>query len=204
MTSVPNEVRSAQKADIAALAGVLARAFHDDPVSMWLLPDARSREARLPRMFAALTRHHHLRGGGVEVASVGGPIGGVALWDPPGRWRPSRRTELLAMPAMIVAFGTRLGVGRDLTELMQRDHPEEPHWYLATIGSDPTMRGRGLGRDLMRSRLDRCDAEHSPAYLESSKAENVPYYERFGFQVTGEVTLPRGGPTLWRMWRNPR
>ncbi|MGH3553712.1 MAG: GNAT family N-acetyltransferase, partial [Mycobacterium sp.] len=56
----------------------------------------------------------------------------------------------------------------------------------------------------MRSRLDRCDAEHCPAYLESSKPENVPYYERFGFTVTGEVVLPYGGPTLWPMWRAPR
>ena len=34
----------------------------------------------------------------------------------------------------------------------------------------------------MQSRLDRCDAEHAPAYLESSKPDNVPYYLRFGFE----------------------
>ena len=56
----------------------------------------------------------------------------------------------------------------------------------------------------MRSRLDRVDAEHAPAYLESSKPENVPYYQRFGFEVTGEIVLPNGGPTLWPMWRQPR
>ena len=56
----------------------------------------------------------------------------------------------------------------------------------------------------MRSRLDRCDAEHAPAYLESSNPDNVPYYQRFGFEVTGEITLPNGGPTLIPMWRAPR
>jgi hypothetical protein len=57
---------------------------------------------------------------------------------------------------------------------------------------------------LMRSGLDRCDAEHAPAYLESSKPENVPYYTRFGFEVTGEIPLPDGGPTLIPMWRHAR
>jgi hypothetical protein len=55
----------------------------------------------------------------------------------------------------------------------------------------------------MRSRLDRCDAEHAPAYLESSNPDNIPYYNRFGFEVTGEIVMP-DGPTLWAMWRRPR
>ena len=54
-----------------------------------------------------------------------------------------------------------------------------------------------------RSRLARCDAECAPAYLESSNPDNVPYYERFGFEVTGEIVIP-DGPSLWPMWRNPR
>jgi predicted N-acetyltransferase YhbS len=72
------------------------------------------------------------------------------------------------------------------------------------IGSDIAVRGHGFGQVLMRSRLDRVDAEHAPAYLESSKPENVPYYERFGFSITGEITLPGDGPTVWTMWRAAR
>ena len=87
---------------------------------------------------------------------------------------------------------------------MKEHHPEEPHWYLAVLGSDPTVRGGGFGRALMQSRLDRCDAAYAPAYLESSNPDNVPYYERFGFEVTGEIVLPGGGPKLWPMWRRPR
>ena len=107
------------------------------------------------------------------------------------------------LPAVIRAFRGHLGAGRALTEAMQAVHPEEPHWYLAIIGSDPMVRGSGCGHALMRSRLDRCDAEHAPAYLESSNFDNIAYYNRFGFEVTGEIVMP-DGPTLWPMWRAAR
>ena len=57
---------------------------------------------------------------------------------------------------------------------MEKRHPEEPHWYLMLIGSDPDVRGTGFGQALMRSRLDRCDAEHAPAYLETSNPTTCP------------------------------
>jgi GNAT superfamily N-acetyltransferase len=196
--------RPAQKTDIAALSHVLGRAFHDDPVTTWMLPDEKTRPVRLPRLFATLTRHHHFAGGGVEVACDGPGIGAAALWDPPNRWKQSPREQLAMLPSVIRTFGYRAAAARDVIELMKRHHPEEPHWYLAVIGSDVTVRGKGYGQALMHSRLDRVDAEHAPAYLESSKPENVPYYQRFGFEVTGEIVLPNGGPTVWPMWRAPR
>ena len=199
--------RPAQKTEISELSHALGRAFYDDPVSEWIMPEDRTRAANLRRFFATVTRHHHFAGGGVEVASDGSTIGAAALWDPPGRWKQSSREQLMMLPSFILGFGFRLSVGRKLGDLLKRmkqQHPEEPHWYLAVIGSDTSVRGQGYGQALMRSRLDRVDAEHAPAYLESSKPENVPYYQRFGFEVTGEIVLPDGGPTLWPMWRAPR
>jgi ribosomal protein S18 acetylase RimI-like enzyme len=198
------EARPARKADIRELSRVLGRAFYDDPVTMWMLPDAKARSAHLPRLFATLTRHHHLAGGGVEMACDGPTIGAAALWDPPNRWQQTPRAQLAMTPSLIRAYGFRLVSARAAIEILKRVHPEEPHWYLAVIGSDPTVRGRGFGHALMRSRLDRVDAEHAPAYLESSNPDNVPYYQRFGFEVTGEIVLPNGGPTMWPMWRAPR
>ncbi len=197
------QVRPATKTDIRPLSAALARSFHDDPVATWLLPDDASRVARQARLFAAMTRHQHLGDGGVEVACDGPTIGAAALWDPPNRWQESRRAVAMMLPTLIPAMGRRLSALKLLGDLMKAEHPEEPHWYLAVIGADTSARGRGLGAALMRSRLQRCDAEHAPAYLESSKADNVPFYQRFGFEVTGELVVP-GGPTLWKMWREPR
>ena len=200
---MPIDVRPARRSDVPALARALGRAFYDDPVMTWLQPDAGRRSAALAGFFGAMTRYHFLTGAGAEVATAESGIGAAALWDPPGRWHHSSREQVAMLPAVIRAFRGHLGAGRALTEAMQAVHPEEPHWYLAIIGSDPTVRGSGCGHALMRSRLDRCDAEHAPAYLESSNPDNIAYYNRFGFEVTGEIVMP-DGPTLWPMWRAAR
>ena len=83
-------------------------------------------------------------------------------------------------------------VGCDL-----RNRPPGPFWYLAALGA--AQQGRGVGTTLLEHRLDRIEG---PAYLESSNERNLPLYERFGFRVTGEIHLPEGGPTLWKMYRD--
>jgi hypothetical protein len=106
-----------------------------------MLPDAEQRKRKLPKLFTALTRYHHLAQGGVEVASDGADgIGGAALWDPPGRWRQTRAEELRAMPWLLLAFGRSLKRGIILEEMMKEAHPEEPHWYLGkAVCSDSAL-----------------------------------------------------------------
>jgi GNAT superfamily N-acetyltransferase len=185
------------------LSKVLARAFYDDPVMNYMLPDDKARAKALPPMFATLTKNHFLARGGSEVASRGGEIGAATLWDPPGQRKSTRWEELRMMPTLAWHFRSRAEQTKTLGKLMEEAHPEEPHWYLMVIGSDPSVRGKGFGNTLMRSRLDRCDREHAPAYLEASKAELVPYYQRFGFKQIGEIRIPEG-PKMWPMWRSPR
>ncbi len=197
------ELRPTERADVRSLSKVLARAFYDDPVMTFMLPDDEARAKALPPMFATLTRHHFLARRGSEVASRDGAIGAATLWDPPGQRKSSRWEELRMMPTLAWHFRSRGKQTQALGRAMEEAHPEEPHWYLMVIGSDPTVRGAGFGQALMRSRLDRCDGERAPAYLEASKAELIPYYSRFGFEQIGEIQIPEG-PKMWPMWRSPR
>lgn len=199
------DVRQAQRSDVRELSVTLGRAFHHDPVMKWMLPDDSRRAKGLPRMFATLTRRQYLPGGGVEVATDGSAVGAATLWGPPpGVPKMSPVDELLLLPAFLWIFRDRGKAAQEVDELMKKMHPHEPHWYLLAFGSDPTVRGAGFGQALMRSRLERCDAEGAPAYLENSNPKNEPYYMRFGFEVTGEIKLPDGGPSMWPMWRAPR
>lgn len=206
MTSEPRPsplVRVAGDADAAPLAGVLGRAFDDDPVWRWLLPDDASRVRRMTALFDILLRRVHLPHGATETTGREGAAEAAALWDPPGLWSvPLRLQAAYAVPLLRI-LGTRTPATLRTLSAIEKHHPREPHWYLAVLGTDPPAQGNGLGASLLRSRLDRCDAEGLPAYLESSKEQNVPYYERFGFRVTRELPLPgQGCPPVWLMWRD--
>jgi GNAT superfamily N-acetyltransferase len=197
-------VQQAERAYLKELAHTLGRAFFDDPVATWMLPDPGRRAKGLPILFAALARHQFLGGAGMEVASDGPNVAAAALWSPPKRWKVPLVARLRMAPGVFRAFGSDVARARLVDELMKKNHPAEPHWYLAVIGSDPTYRGQGYGHALMESRLDRVDDERGAAYLEASNADNVPYYRRYGFEVIGEIAIPDDGPTLWAMWREPR
>jgi GNAT superfamily N-acetyltransferase len=86
---------------------------------------------------------------------------------------------------------------------VESNHPESDHHYLAFVGLEPELQGKGLGTALMRPVLERCERERLPAYLEASSPRNRACYERQGFAVTEEFSFPRGGPPSWRMWREP-
>ncbi|HYZ98521.1 MAG TPA: GNAT family N-acetyltransferase, partial [Acidimicrobiales bacterium] len=127
---------------------------------------------------------------------------GAAFWDPPGRWRLSWRDIVRTAPVMLTAVGPRLPRAIGALDLIERAHPREHHWYLAVLGTDPPHQGKGIGAALVDPVLAGCDREGLGAYLESSKEQNIPYYQRFGFAVTGQIDLP-GGPPVWPMWRDP-
>lgn len=197
-------VRKARSSDIDAAAHTLAAAFQHDPVMSWILPEANRRAAGLPRFFATVARHLFFPAGVSDLAlRPDDTVGGVALWTPPNHPDPSLLTELRMMPGILRAFGLRASAGKQLADLLQKNHPSEPHWYLGMLGTAPDVRGGGYGHALLHSALDRVDAEHAAAYLESSNPDNVPYYERFGFTVTGELRVP-SGPPLWPMLRAAR
>jgi GNAT superfamily N-acetyltransferase len=61
---------------------------------------------------------------------------------------------------------------------------------------------RGLGSELLQPVLARCDAEQKLAYLETARAENLPFYARHGFRVVHVLDEP-GFPKLWLMLREP-
>jgi ribosomal protein S18 acetylase RimI-like enzyme len=196
-------VRQVRRGEVDAAAATLARAFDEDPVMRWMFGDAATLRAGLPRMFGTMIRRFHLHHHATElVAGAGGPLG-VATWDPPGRWRTPWWRTVWAVPSLLRAMQGRVEAGQAVISAIDAVHPDEPHWYLAYLGTEPTAQRQGIGGRLLRSRLAVCDAEAMPAYLESSNEANVPYYRSFGFEVTREIVVPDGGPTLWAMWRPP-
>ena len=88
-------------------------------------------------------------------------------------------------------------------EQMGDYHPHEPHWYLPLIGVDPVRQRKGYGSMLLEHALKVCDEDQMPAYLESSNPENIPLYQRHGFEVLGTIQAGTS-PPVTPMLRRPR
>lgn len=192
--------RAALASDSARIGATLANAFHDDPLICFLLDDAARRPAAMPKLFELLFRFA-LPSGACDVTTG---FEAAAIWLPPGAWHIPIWRYLTSAGAFLSIFGVT-GCLRALKTMdyIESRHPKEPHVYLQVIGTDPAFQGKGYGGVVMRRRLAEIDARRLPAYLESSKASNIPIYQSFGFEVTGEITVP-GGPVIYPMWRPAR
>jgi GNAT superfamily N-acetyltransferase len=196
-------VRPATDADVPAMVEVLGRAFDDDPVACYMFRGDKRRRRGLRRFFSIQLRHIYMAEGAVWTTDG---HAGAAIWAPPGKAEPGLRELLFLSPLLpdLAGLGrSALDAARLLAEVARR-RPREHHWYLATVGTDPPRQGQGVGSALLAPVLERCDRQGLPAYLESSKERNLAFYHRHGFEVTGEIQVPRGGPRLWLMWRPAR
>lgn len=195
--------RLATAADTDALVEVLGRAFDDDPVACFLFRTEGRRRRALRRFFRIQLRHMYLTRGEVWTTT---DLAGAALWGTPETGRPGPRElwHLTPMVPDLLALGRAVPDAARLLATVDRLRPRDTHWYLATLGTDPPRQGSGVGSALLARVLDRLDEAGLPAYLESSKERNVPFYARHGFEVLRELDVPNGGPRLWTMWRTPR
>jgi GNAT superfamily N-acetyltransferase len=189
----------ATKAEWPKVFESLSLAFEDDPISEFIFPEPEGRAARLRRFYALMIPMLVEHG---RVISVEG-LEGSAVWQAPKPPRPSRLGQFWLLARLVPVLGRNLGPVMTLGQMMDRLHLREPHWYLGFLGTAPSHQGQGFGSATMQPVLDLCDEQGILAYLESSKAQNVPFYERHGFSVTEEVQIP-GGPKIWPMRREPR
>ncbi len=191
----------ADASDVPRLAKALARAFEDDPALGFLLGD-RDRLKRLELFFAT---ELEIVAFPEEIVWAADDLSAAAIWAHPGHWRVPVRHTIREGPAMVRVFGRRLALATWTRLRMERRHPSKPpSYYLAAIGVAPEAQGKGLGAQLLSAMLERVDAEGAHAYLEASTTRSRALYARHGFVQTGEIQLPRGGPAIWPMWRDPR
>jgi ribosomal protein S18 acetylase RimI-like enzyme len=199
MASVASSVRAAGVGEVAQVSGTLADALANDPVFSWLLPSQRRRDARLRRLFALELAHWVFPAGGRALTTD--DFRGANVELPPGRSQMSM--SLSGAIGLVHVFGVRLLRAGRLQGFFDRNHPQEPHYYIRTLGVATRFQGQGLGTALLRPTLDRCDQEGVPAYLEASSERSAALYERLGFMHLGELRAPDGGPRFWPMRRPP-
>ncbi|MFH8639811.1 GNAT family N-acetyltransferase [Streptomyces goshikiensis] len=196
------EIRQADQSDRDAVARLLDVAFRDDPVSGWVFPDPEHRAA-VHGKFLGVFVDVALEEGRIDCAVDGSA---AALWLRVPAGDPDAEAAEDEVPARMRAAADPDNERCELVgRLTGAVHPTaEEHEYLLMIAVAPGRQGEGLGTELMRPVLERCDREGLPAYLEASTERSKVLYERLGWEVTGEPVRLPDGPLMWPMWRKPQ
>ncbi|MXO90748.1 GNAT family N-acetyltransferase [Pontixanthobacter aquaemixtae] len=203
--NLPDTIRLAGPGDWRQLADITAQAFRDDPVNRWIFGNPRS----IRSAFRVLTRDIYSKRGICHLAGAADNFGGATMWMDYLSGDPGSDLSVLAQ--LHLAIGQLLHGGKGSMkraiaagELMAKHHPQEPHFYLFTIGTLPSARGTGLGKALLAPVLEACDRAGAACYLENSNPDNHSYYAMHGFETREKFACGEGGPPLEAMWRNPR
>ena len=191
-------VRRATSADREPLVQTIVRAFSNDPIWTWIFP--KDRYVPCATLFATAIFEMLLPDDEIWVADdyVSG-----AFWAPPGPVHDRDAAFAAYLPALAEASGdlTRLVA---MSRAVDAARPNETHWYLSVLGTEPTRQKTGAATALLTSVLERCDASQTAAFLETETMANVGFYQRRGFVVVNECDLPGDGPHLWFMRRAPQ
>jgi ribosomal protein S18 acetylase RimI-like enzyme len=190
--------------DIDHASKVMARAFHEDPMMTYIIPEPERRPGLL-RWFMLTSFRYGLRYGEVYTTDK---LEGATIWLTPGN---TTMTFGRMLRAGMMAFPFKMGLGAFNRFMKMVDYAEKghkkmmpgPHWYLLGIGVEPACQGQGIGGFLMQPVLARADAERLPCYLETMNEANLPFYQKYGFKVALAGHVQEGLP-LWAMVREPQ
>ncbi len=203
------DIRLVEPRDTGVVAGVLGRAFVDNPGYLALLGHLGAGRLRgverVKRGFTeAAARHQE-----AHAAWQDGKIVGASLVSGPGHYPPGVRAKVWQATGC-VACGPRavrnfLFMDAAMAKSHARIAGRGPHYYLFVLGVAPERQGRGIGKSMLHHLSARADARGLPCYLETDKPSSVRLYESVGYEVVEENTMARfGGLKMWMMLRPPK
>ena len=182
------------------VAGMLARAFFNDPLIIYYLPDPVRREQVLPYLMLVSLRYALYYG---EVDTPAERIG-AACWLQPGH------TDLNLCGLIRSAIGVippnlglealrRINQIEPAIDRVHRACMPGPHWYLMLLAIEPSFQGQGIGGHLIERKLAEARQNGLPCYLETMTEKDVAFYRKHGFEVVFETEIHSGGLHVWMM-----
>ena len=196
-------VSVASDAERESIVSLITLAFANDPAGRRLYPDQLQYLTFFPE-FVRLYGGPAFGCGGAHFVEGNATViegkMGAALWLAPDVHADDDALGRLLERS--VADGAKAELFA-VYDAMKQHHPDEPHWFLPLIGIDPFAQGQGFGTTLMTYGLLACDRDRKLAYLDSTHPQNIPFYQRFGFELLATIEIG-GHPPVYPMLRRPR
>lgn len=193
-------------------AEVAGRAFYDDPVALFTLPDKKEREEKLPNSFKMIYAYGIRHGVSYATSSN---LEGIIIWLPPDKLYPSfwGMMRYGGLKLMFKRSNLRKGAIKAIKGIIAIFNYEEErhralapfeHWYLQNIAVEPEQQGKGYGSQLISAMTEKIDNIGLPIYLETNKERNLSFYQKHGFEISENTIIPKTDVPLWCMLRIPK
>ena len=196
------QLRQLARNEHSLIGDIIADSFADDPVALWLFGGP----IGIKHYISKVAQKLYLKQGFGFVVDKAKNSSGGALWLPPGVKKkvPLINSIDIALPMIKHSGLWSIPRGIKVDNALCHVKPMTPHYFLFAIGTRPSQQGKGVGGRLMEAGLKKVDAARMPAYLESSKESNIPFYRSYGFEVMERFVPTTNCPPLWLMWRAPQ
>lgn len=200
------QVRTLGPDRFAAAARLLAEAFFTNPAHTFIFPEPETRAARLRWLLGAnLKRQPDLS---ESFCLTDGPdVIAMGFWTRSTTPKPGLlamlRAGILAAPLRVgmAGFQRALESGAAIDSEVALALGDQPHWYLNNMAVAESLRGKGVGGELLGRQLERI-GKIEPAFpvgLSTQRPENVTFYQRLGFEPVRDETVCEG-PGSFRNW----
>lgn len=182
---------------------VMAEAFFEYPRFTTYFPDPKRRARFLPWYFRNILRTA-LRYGEVNITP---DISGVISIMTPEKTTISILEYILngfLFTPFVLGFRNYYRsmecedfVDKTRIELMKN----RQYFYIWTLAVDVSEKTRGIGTALIQQAIYDANARKLPVYLETHNKINVGYYQRRGFKLVYNATIPKIQLPIWCMLR---
>jgi ribosomal protein S18 acetylase RimI-like enzyme len=199
-----------QKKDIPKAGAVLANAFQHDPIWTKIFEDEGKNHQKMGALYEGPVRYCLKYG---EVYAPSEHLEGIAGWGlndfaDMTIWRMIRSGSIISGMKMGLTMAKRAQKMRVVFEPLEADRKANmkgsAYIYLMIIGVASEFQGQGFGGKLLRALIEESEQAGVPIYLETETERNVSMYERLGFRVLNQITLPMVNLPMWEMAREPK
>ncbi len=196
------EVRSYQDSQLGEVAGILARAYLENPLHLAIFGGSGPEQLRQQQALFSISLKYLNVGTRVVLVNEG-RVAGFAHWVSYPACRPSPQAMESAAPRLLEELGNEVLEKVITWRRAWGEHdPESPHSHFGPFAVDPDAQGSGFGRQLLARYCQHLDEAGEVAYLEAERPQNIEIYRRAGFEVTAQCDVL--GLPNWFMTRAAR
>jgi ribosomal protein S18 acetylase RimI-like enzyme len=206
MSSQLQNLYKVTKHDLQKASMIMIDAFQDDPVWNAIFEGVPNLDQKIGAFFETPLRHCLKFG---QVYATSDKLEGVAAWVP-GRYADMTFWRMLRSGGFVTGLKMGIEIARKMQpalEPIERDRKEfmqdRSFIYLQIIGVATAYQGQGFGGKLINALVELSEESRLPIYLETETERNVRMYERYGFKLIKEITLPVIHVPMWQMVREP-